>query len=231
MMVEETEVCRGLEVEASSGDPGEPAHHDARRLVVIALVPPEPGLDPPPVLALIVEQAAAAATNVVFEFYLSILLHTDLDCVRAALVPCKNAFFGPYSGSNSSETPFMQYRKPVGRGPSAKTWPRWPLQREQWTSVRSIPRVRSVVVSTAFVIGAQKLGHPVPLSNFVSEVKSSWPHPAQRKIPARCSEFRRLVPARSVPWLRRTRNCSGDSRARHSSSFLGMSIQPIYQIR
>ena len=43
----------------------------------------------------------------------------------------------------------MQYRSPVGRGPSSKTWPRCPLQRAQWTSVRSIPRVRSVVVSTA----------------------------------------------------------------------------------
>ncbi len=70
----------------------------------------------------------------------------------------------------------MQYRNPVGRGPSGKTWPRCPLQRAQCTSVRSIPRVRSVVVSTASGIGAKKLGHPVRLSNFVSEVKSSWPH-------------------------------------------------------
>ena len=63
----------------------------------------------------------------------------------------------------------MQYRSPVGRGPSSNTWPRCPLQRAQCTSVRSIPRVRSVVVSTASASGAQKLGHPVPLSNFVSE--------------------------------------------------------------
>jgi hypothetical protein len=28
--------------------------------------------------------------------------------------------------------------------------------------------------------GSQKLGQPVPESNFVSELNSSWPQPAQR---------------------------------------------------
>ncbi len=28
-------------------------------------------------------------------------------------------------------TPFMQYRRPVGFGPSSNTWPRWPPQRRQ----------------------------------------------------------------------------------------------------
>jgi hypothetical protein len=67
-----------------------------------------------------------------------------------------------------------------------------------------MPRVRSVVVSTAFAMGAQKLGHPVPLSNFASDVNNSWPQPAHRKTPARCSAFNGLVPARSVPCFRRT---------------------------
>ena len=52
-------------------------------------------------------------------------------------------------------------------------------QRLQWTSVRVIKKLRSVSVSTAPSSGASKLGHPVPLLNFVSEAKSAWPHPAQ----------------------------------------------------
>src|SRR5688572_2991486 len=28
-------------------------------------------------------------------------------------------------GSNFNATPFMQYRSPVGRGPSGNRWPRW----------------------------------------------------------------------------------------------------------
>ena len=38
---------------------------------------------------------------------------------------------------------------------------------------------RSVVVPTAFGSGAQKLGQPVPLSNFVSDEKRGSSHPAQ----------------------------------------------------
>jgi hypothetical protein len=34
-----------------------------------------------------------------------------------------------------------------------------------------------------------------------------------------------------VPCLRRTRNCSGVNFIRHSSSFAGMPMPPIYQIR
>ena len=33
----------------------------------------------------------------------------------------------------------MQYRWPVGPGPSSNTWPRWPPQARQTTSVRTIP--------------------------------------------------------------------------------------------
>src|SRR5262245_14279127 len=35
-------------------------------------------------------------------------------------------------------TEFMQYRKPVGCGPSGKTWPRWASQRAQATAMRRI---------------------------------------------------------------------------------------------
>src|ERR1700752_3593527 len=74
----------------------------------------------------------------------------------------------------------MQYLSPVGRGPSSKTWPRCPLHREQCTSVRTMPKVLSLVVSTASASGAQKLGHPVPLLNLVSEANNSCPQPAPR---------------------------------------------------
>ena len=78
---------------ARSGDSGQPAHHDSRGLIVVALMPPEAALDPPAVFPLIVEQRAASAAHVVFELYLRVLLHIDLDCVRRALVPSKNRFF------------------------------------------------------------------------------------------------------------------------------------------
>jgi hypothetical protein len=48
-------------------------------------------------------------------------------------------------------------------------------------------------------IGAQKLGQPVPLSNFVVEEKSSSSHPAQAKTPRRSSCSNGLVKGRSVP--------------------------------
>jgi hypothetical protein len=49
--------------------------------------------------------------------------------------------------------------------------------------VRVIKKLRSVWVSTAPSSSAQKLGHPVPLLNLVSEVKSGWPQSAQWQTP------------------------------------------------
>src|SRR6201993_864128 len=66
-------------------------------------------------------------------------------------------------------TPFMQYRRPVGGGPSLNTWPRWPPHRLHRTSVRIMPRLVSERSSTEMSMAFQKLGHPVPLSNLVSE--------------------------------------------------------------
>ena len=42
----------------------------------------------------------------------------------------------------NNEAEFMQYRNPVGGGPSLKTWPRWPSQRAHATAVRS-PKLKS----------------------------------------------------------------------------------------
>ena len=52
--------------------------------------------------------------------------------------------------SNFSAAELMQYRWPVGSGPSSKTWPRCPWQRPQCTSVRTEKRLRSDRVPTFF---------------------------------------------------------------------------------
>ena len=70
----------------------------------------------------------------------------------------------------------MQYRWPVGRGPSGNTWPRWAPQLRQRASVRTMPWLVSVSSSTASESRAwKKLGQPVPDSNFVSDENSGAP--------------------------------------------------------
>ncbi len=70
----------------------------------------------------------------------------------------------------------MQYRSPVGLGPSSKTWPRWEPQFAHATSVRRMNRVRSSISRRLPVpIGAEKLGQPVPESNLALEAKRSFP--------------------------------------------------------
>src|SRR5256885_7076706 len=48
----------------------------------------------------------------------------------------------------------------------------------------------SVVVPNTPGIAVKKLGHPVPLSNFIAEVKSGRLHPAQTNTPGRFSRSR-----------------------------------------
>src|SRR6266478_8192160 len=50
---------------------------------------------------------------------------------------------------NSVALELMQYRIPVGCGPSSKTCPRWASHRLHFTSVRRIPRLVSFSASTA----------------------------------------------------------------------------------
>jgi len=47
----------------------------------------------------------------------------------------------PERGERLSAAELMQWRWPVGSGPSSKTWPRWALQRLQSTSVRRMNRL------------------------------------------------------------------------------------------
>lgn len=122
------------------------------------------------------------------------------------------------SGTKTVATPFIQYLRPVGGGPSGKTWPRWPPQLLQWTSVRTIPWLSSWLSSIESGSGLSKLGHPVPLSNFFADENNFWPHPAQTNAPSRVSWSKAQLPGRSVPWPRSTAYCSGVSRRRHSAS-------------
>src|SRR5215831_622811 len=80
-----------------------------------------------------------------------------------------------------SAAELMQYRKPVGLGPSGKTWPRWASQRWQATAVRTMPNVVSRISSTfSLATGSQKLGQPVPESNFVAESNNAVSQQMQR---------------------------------------------------
>src|SRR6266404_5796706 len=98
-----------------------------------------------------------------------------------------------------------------------------PPQRRQWTSVRVIPNVVSLVSPMALSSGCQKLGQPVPLSYLVSEENSGRSHPAQAKMPLRFSFRSGLEPGRSVPCLLRISYCCGVSCARHSASVFSIS--------
>src|SRR5258707_14388048 len=77
----------------------------------------------------------------------------------------------------------MQYRSPVGLGPSGNTCPKCPPQRAQCTSVRAMPRGRSVVVPTALAKGAKKIGQPGALTNFVDDSNSGKAHARQAYMP------------------------------------------------
>src|SRR5882672_6200198 len=76
--------------------------------------------------------------------------------------------------SKFSDAELMQYRCPVGLGPSSNTCPRCAPQREQTTST---PKnlFPPFWLTFSFVTGAVKLGQRVPESNLVPEVKRSFP--------------------------------------------------------
>ncbi len=90
------------------------------------------------------------------------------------------------SFTKRSDAEFIQYRSPVGFGPSSNTCPRCASHSVHETAVRSMPRLPSEISRTfSFAIGSQKLGQPVPESNFVAELNSALLQQMQRKIPFR----------------------------------------------
>ncbi len=73
-----------------------------------------------------------------------------------------------------------------------------------------MPNVVSVFsIMASGEIGAQKLGQPVPESNFCSDRKTGILQSAVTKVPFRCSLRSGLVNGRSVPASRRIASCSG----------------------
>lgn len=78
----------------------------------------------------------------------------------------------------------MQYRCPIGAGPSLNKCPRCEPQFLQVTSVLVNPSESSGISSICSLLtGLSKLGQPDPESNFVSEENSSCPQAAQTYIP------------------------------------------------
>src|ERR1700722_3081593 len=85
-----------------------------------------------------------------------------------------------YFGCSFRAAELMQYRRPVGPGPSSKTWPRWPLHFAHNTSVRIMPWLMSRSSSTLLsAAGSVKLGQPQPESNLASDSNRISPQPAQ----------------------------------------------------
>lgn len=117
----------------------------------------------------------------------------------------------------------MQKRCPVGPGPSSNTCPRWPPHLAHTTSVRSMPWLVSLTSLTLLSLsGFQKLGQPVPESNFVSDENSSAPQPAHTYIPFSCLFQYLPLKAGSVPFSLSTRYCSSVNLSFHSLSLFGI---------
>ncbi len=73
----------------------------------------------------------------------------------------------------------MQYRSPVGAGPSGNTWPRWAPHCAHTVSVRTMPWLRSVISRMAPGLAWEKLGQPQPASNLVAASNSVLPQQMQ----------------------------------------------------
>jgi len=121
---------------------------------------------------------------------------------------------------NRSDAEFIQYRCPVGAGPSSNTCPRCESALAERTSVRLINKCRSSFVRTlAGTRGFVKLGHPVPDSNLSSELKSGSPETTSTYMPASWLSQYSLRNGGSVPSCCVTLYCSGVSRSLSSVSF------------
>src|SRR5262245_64669040 len=127
------------------------------------------------------------------------------------------------AGVKVSASPLMQCRLPVGGGPSSNMCPKCPPQRRQWHSVRVMKNEVSSLVPIAWGSDAQKLGQPVPDSNFVADEYTDRSQPAQWNVPLRFSWSNGLVPGRSVSSSLRTAYCASDRIACHSASVFATS--------
>src|SRR3546814_1213719 len=90
--------------------------------------------------------------------------------------------------------------------------------RRRHTICALVTGVQTCALPISLGRGRQKLGQPVPLSNFVPDENRGKRHPAQRNTPLRCSSLRGLEKGRSVAALRSTAYCRGVRRFFHSAS-------------
>ena len=96
----------------------------------------------------------------------------------------------------------------------------------------TVPKLVSLISRTfSFAIGSQKLGQPVPESNFVSELNSAVSQQTHRKIPFPCSSTVSPVNARSVPSCRVTSYWIGESSAFHSASVFTVRATVTFPVR
>src|SRR5258707_11327378 len=103
-------------------------------------------------------------------------------------------------GTKFKAAEFMQKRNPVGGGPSSKTCPRCASHRLHRTSSLCIPSEPSLWDATfSFAMGFQKLGQPVPDSNFVLESNRTVLQQMQWYSPSSWLLAYLPVNARSVP--------------------------------
>src|SRR5688572_7065454 len=108
----------GTRVEELS-DSGQLTNNNPRRLVVTALVPPRPALDPPAILALVVEKHTTPSAHVVFQLYGEVLLHTHLDCAAPPLVPGRTGLFLCFCGFCWANRRFEGQRRSIHAVPEA----------------------------------------------------------------------------------------------------------------
>jgi hypothetical protein len=138
--------------------------------------------------------------------------------VSVATGSAASGIFWP-SSMNSRLAEFTQKRRPVGvRGASSNTWPRWPLQRAQRISTRTMPcEVSRRPTMWAVSTGEKKLGQPVPESNLALLSNSGRLHRRQMYVPCFLLSTRLPQNAGSVPLARMTRRSSGVSFLASSS--------------
>src|SRR5690606_30092284 len=82
--------------------------------------------------------------------------------------------------SKVSAAELMQYRRPLGPGPSGNTWPRWAPQEAQRTSGRRMPQlVSSCVVMRPGSATPEKLGQAQSECNLTVDSNSPVPQTTQ----------------------------------------------------
>src|SRR3989344_6925793 len=119
------------------------------------------------------------------------------------------------------QTEFIQYLFLFSVGPSSNKWPRCAPHFLQTTSVLCMScelSSRSSIFSK--LAGSLNEGHPVPESNFSSDLKSSVPHPLHTYVPLSFVCTYSPLNGASVPFFRITAYSSDESFSSQSLSVI-----------